>query len=126
MSSKKIIMTTKAPEAIGPYSQGTEFCSLVFVSGQLPIDIQTGTMADTYAEQTRKSLENVRAVLEEAGSSLEKVLKVTVYLKDMKMFSEMNDVYAEFFGEKPPARSAVEVSELPKGALVEIEAIAHK
>lgn len=126
MSSKKVIATDKAPAAIGPYSQGVEFCSLVFVSGQLPIDAETGNMADTYAEQTRQSLENVRAILEEAGSSLDKVLKVTVFLKDMAMFSEMNEVYAEFFRENPPARCALEVSELPKGALVEIEAIAHK
>jgi 2-iminobutanoate/2-iminopropanoate deaminase len=126
MCSKKVIATDKAPAAIGPYSQGVEFCRLVFVSGQLPIDAETGNMADTYAEQTRQSLENVRAILEEAGSSLDKVLKVTVFLKDMAMFSEMNEVYAEFFRENPPARCAVEVSELPKGALVEIEAIAHK
>lgn len=126
MNNKNVITTKSAPAAIGPYSQGIEYSNLVFSSGQLPIDPETGVMAEGYAEQTKKCLENVQAVLEQAGSSLDKALKVTVFLKDMNKFAEINDVYATFFRENPPARCAVEVSELPKKALVEIEAIAYK
>ncbi len=126
MNKKEVIATQSAPAAIGPYSQGIAFDDLVFVSGQLPIDVKTGTMPESYAAQTEQSLKNVQAILEEAGSSLDKALKVTVFLKDMSKFSEINEVYAKFFNENPPARCAVEVSELPKGASVEIEAIAHK
>jgi 2-iminobutanoate/2-iminopropanoate deaminase len=123
---KKQVSTTKAPAAIGPYSQGvvsTE-TKTVYVSGQLPIDPATGTMPEDVAAQTRQSLLNLKAILEEAGSSMENVLKTNVYLKDMNEFAKMNAVYAEFFTEPFPARAAVEVARLPKDALVEIEAVA--
>jgi len=125
---KKIIATNKAPGAIGPYSQATEAGQLIFTSGQLPVDPATGKFADSTIEgQTRQSLKNVQAVLEEAGSSMDNVLKTTVFLSDMNNFAAMNKVYAEFFSEgKYPARSAVEVARLPKDALVEIEAVAAK
>lgn len=123
---KKIIATENAPAAIGPYSQGIAADNLIFTSGQLPIDPATGTFAsDEIAGQTRQSLKNVEAVLRAAGSGLDKVVKTTVYLKDMNDFATMNKVYEEFFGtEGYPARSAVEVARLPKDALVEIEVIA--
>lgn len=122
---KKMIAATAAPAAIGPYSQGIDGGSVVITSGQLPIDVSTGAFAEGgIAGQTRQSLENVRAVLAQAGLSMENVIKTTVFLKDMNDFAAMNEVYASFFPSEPPARSAVEVSRLPKDALVEIEAIA--
>ena len=122
---KEIISTTQAPAAIGPYSQGVRGAGIIITSGQLPIDPATGAFAgDGIAEQTRQSLKNVQAVLEAGGSSLGNVLKTTVFLQNMDDFAAMNEVYATFFEGEPPARSAVEVARLPKGALVEIEAIA--
>ena len=123
---KQIISTPKAPAAIGPYSQGAAANGLVITSGQLGLDPATGAFPEGgVAEQTRQSLENVKAVLEAAGSGLDKVIKTTVFLKDMNDFAAMNAVYAEYFGEGGyPARSAVEVGRLPKDGLVEIEAIA--
>lgn len=123
---KKIIDTKNAPSAIGPYSQGTAGCGLIFVSGQLPIDPNTGEFATGGIKgQTRQSLENLRQILESAGSGLDKVLKTTVFLSDMNNFAQMNEVYKEMFGDSNyPARSAVEVARLPKDALVEVEAIA--
>ena len=123
---KEIIATEKAPSAIGPYSQGVKANGMVFTSGQLPIDVATGAfVAGGIAEQTRQSILNVKAILEKAGSSLDKVIKTTVFLSDMNNFAEMNKVYSELFGtEKHPARSAVQVTRLPKDALVEIEVIA--
>ena len=122
---KERISTGQAPAAIGPYSQGIRAAGLVITSGQLPIDPATGAFAGAgIAEQTRQSLKNVQAVLEAAGSSLDKVLKTTVFLKDMGDFAAMNEVYASFFPGEAPARSAVEVARLPKDALVEIEALA--
>ena len=124
---KKIIATDAAPAAIGPYSQGVDGGSIVITSGQLPIDVSTGAFAEGgIAGQTRQSLENVRAVLAQAGLGLENVIKTTVFLKNMNDFTAMNEVYAEFFPCEPPARSAVEVARLPKDALVEIEAIAMR
>jgi len=125
---KKIISTNKAPQAIGPYSQAVVLPgqNLVYVSGQLGIDPLSGEfVAGGIAEQTTQVLTNVKAVLEAAGSNLAHVIKTTVYLHDMNDFSEMNKVYASFFNSNPPARAAVEVSRLPKDALVEIEAIAE-
>ena len=123
---KKIIATNKAPAAIGPYSQGIQIGNLVYTSGQLPIDVATGTMPETIEEQTRFSLCNVKAILEEAGSDMNKVIKTTVFLKDMNDFAAMNEVYKSFFEEGCyPARSAVQVARLPKDALVEIEAVAE-
>lgn len=122
---KKVIATTAAPAAIGPYSQGVDSGSIVITSGQLPIDASTGVFAvGGIAGQTRQSLENVKAVLAQAGLGMENVIKTTVFLKDMNDFAAMNEVYAAFFPNEPPARSAVEVARLPKDALVEIEAIA--
>ncbi|MBR3503083.1 MAG: RidA family protein [Clostridia bacterium] len=125
---KNIISTKDAPAAIGPYSQGIAAGGMVFTSGQLGLDPATGDFAPGGIEaQTRQSLTNVKAVLEAAGADLGKVVKTTVFLKDMNDFAAMNKVYAEFFGEGGcPARSAVEVARLPKGGLVEIEAIAVK
>lgn len=122
---KKIIATTAAPAAIGPYSQGIEGGSIVITSGQLPVDPVTGAFAEGgIAGQTRQSLTNVQAVLAQAGLTMESIIKTTVFLKDMNDFAAMNEVYATFFPENPPARSAVEVARLPKDAMVEIEAIA--
>lgn len=119
------INTKKAPAAIGPYSQGIIAGNLVFTSGQLPIDPSTGELVtDDIKLATKVSLENVKAILEEAGSSIEKVIKVTVYVTNIDDFSKINEVYAEYFTEHKPARSLVEVSQLPKSGLIEIEAIA--
>ena len=126
---KNIISTEKAPAAIGPYSQGisAQLGNITITSGQLPIDPATGAFAEGgIAGQTRQSLENVKAVLEAGGFSMEDVIKTTVFLKDMNDFGAMNEVYATYFASNPPARSAVEVARLPKDALVEIEAIAVK
>jgi 2-iminobutanoate/2-iminopropanoate deaminase len=121
-----IIKTDKAPAAIGPYSQGTALGGLVFTSGQLPIVVETGVMPDTIEEQAKASLENVKAILEAAGSSMNKVLKTTVFLSDMNNFAAFNAVYSTYFAEPFPARSCVQVARLPKDALVEIEAIAER
>lgn len=123
---KKVISTTKAPSAIGPYSQAIRLGTLVFTSGQIPIDPATGVLAEGgIKEQTRQSLLNVKAILEEAGLTMGSVVKTTVFMADMNDFADMNAVYAEFFTEPYPARSAVAVKTLPKGALVEIEVVAE-
>ncbi len=120
------ISTTKAPGAIGPYSQAIKAGNLVYTSGQLPIDPATGVFPEGgIKEQTRQSLLNVQAILDAAGVSMNQVVKTTVFLADMNDFADMNSVYAEFFFEPYPARSAVAVETLPKGALVEIEVIAE-
>lgn len=121
---KKVISSQKAPGAIGPYSQAIEAAGMVFVSGQLPIDAATGVMAQGAKEQTRQSLENVKHILQEAGLTLNHVVKTTVFLEDMSLFAEMNEVYSTYFEAPFPARSAVAVKALPKGASVEIECIA--
>ena len=122
---KKVISTEKAPAAIGPYSQAVRVGNLVYTSGQIPIDPATGVFAEGgIKEQTRQSLLNVKAILQEAGLSMGDVVKTTVFMADMGDFADMNSVYAEFFAEPYPARSAVAVKSLPKGALVEIEAVA--
>ena len=124
----KAIHTDKAPAAIGPYSQAIDSgTGLVFLSGQLPIDPATGAFPEGgIREQTRQSLRNAAAILTEAGLSLSNVVKTTVFLADMGDFAAMNEVYAEFFAAPYPARSAVAVKTLPKGALVEIECIAAR
>jgi len=122
---KKAIHTDKAPAAIGPYSQGVKAGDLIFVSGQLPVDPATGAFAGEDIEsQTRQSLENLKAILEAAGSGLDKVVKTNVYLADMGDFASMNGIYAQYFSEPFPARAAVEVARLPKDARVEIECVA--
>lgn len=122
---KEIIATNKAPSAIGPYSQGIKANGFVFTSGQIPLDPATGTFPEGIKAQTRQSLLNVKAILEQAGTSIDKVIKTTVFLSDMNNFAAMNEVYAEIFGSSNhPSRSAVQVARLPKDALVEIEVIA--
>jgi 2-iminobutanoate/2-iminopropanoate deaminase len=119
------IQTENAPAAIGPYSQAIKAGGFVFASGQIPTDPQTGQfVAGGIAEQTEQVLKNLRAVLEAAGSSLDQVVKTTVFLADMKEFSGMNEVYARFFPEPPPARATVAVAGLPRDARVEIEVVA--
>lgn len=121
----KIVATKKAPAAVGPYSQGIVTGNLVFVSGQLPLDPETGELLTDVKEATRRSLENVKAILEEAGSGVEKIVKTSVFLSDINDFGPMNEEYEKFFGDHKPARSAVEVANLPKGGVLEIEAIAE-
>lgn len=121
---KKEISTTAAPGAIGPYSQAVQAGNLIFVSGQLPINAETGAMPDDIKGQTRQSIANIKAILAEAGASLDNVVKTTVFLADMSYFAPMNEVYAEEFKKVFPARCAFAVKELPKQALVEIEVIA--
>jgi len=122
---KKVISTSKAPAAIGPYSQAIQVGNLVYTSGQIPIDPATGMFVEGgIKEQTRQSLLNVKEILEEAGLTMKDVVKTTVFMADMNVFADMNAVYAEFFSEPYPARSAVAVKTLPKGALVEIEVVA--
>lgn len=124
---KTIISTSQAPAAIGPYAQAVENNGLVITSGQLPIDPATGAFPEGIQAQTRQSLTNVKAILAEAGTDMDHVLKTTVFLSDMNNFAAMNEVYATFFTEGSyPSRSAVEVARLPKDALVEIEVIATK
>ena len=122
---KSVIKTKKAPGAIGPYSQGIITGNMIFTSGQLPMNVETGEMPVDITAQTRQSLENVKAILEEAGSAMENIIKATVYLSDMENFGAMNEVYASFFSGDYPARSAFQVARLPKDALVEIEVIAE-
>lgn len=122
---KRIIDTDDAPAAVGAYSQGTTNGELVFTAGQIPLTPDGELLDDEpIAEQTRQSLDNVVAILDEAGATPDDVLKVTVFLADIDDFEAMNETYASYFDEEPPARSAVEVGNLPKGAGVEIEAIA--
>jgi len=123
---KTVISTTNAPAAIGPYSQAIRVGNIIFTSGQIPIDPATGSFVEGgIKEQTRQSLLNVKAILNEAGTTMDHVIKTTVFMADMNDFAEMNSVYSEFFNTPYPARSAVAVKNLPKGALVEIEVIAE-
>lgn len=124
---KQVISTHQAPAAIGPYSQAIRVGNLLYTSGQIPINPATGSFVEGgIKEQTRQSLTNIKAILEEAGLTMAHVVKTTVFMADMNDFADMNAVYAEFFAEPFPARSAVAVKTLPKGALVEIEVIAEK
>jgi 2-iminobutanoate/2-iminopropanoate deaminase len=121
----EVISTADAPQAIGPYSQAMKHNGLVFISGQIPFDPATGALlTGDIAEQTLRVLKNLSAILTAAGSSTDKVLKTTVFLKDMNDFAEMNKVYGEFFGNHKPARATVEVSRLPRDVSVEIELVA--
>lgn len=123
--SKEIISTEKAPKAIGPYSQGVKIGELIFTSGQLPINPENGELVtDDVKKATAQSLENVKAILEKAGSSLDKVVKVVVYLKDLEDFAAVNEIYATYFIGDYPARSCFQVAKLPMDAKVEIEAVA--
>ena len=121
---EKVIETPDAPPAIGPYSQGMRFGNLVCTSGQLPINPETGEVSESTKEQAHQCLKNLKAVLEAAGSSLNRVKKVTVFVRDMDEFTNINEVYKQYFKVPFPARSLVEVSRLPKDVKVEIEALA--
>ena len=124
---KKMISTSKAPAAIGPYSQAIQVGNLIYTSGQIPIDPATGQLVEGgIKEQARQSLSNIQAILQEAGLTMTSVVKTTVFMADMADFADMNSIYAEFFTEPYPARSAVAVKTLPKNALVEIEVVAEK
>lgn len=125
MTTLQVISTDKAPQAVGPYSQAICANGFVFVSGQIAIDPSNGQIIDgNTADQTRQVLKNLKAVLESSNSGMDKVVKATVFIKDMNQFQAMNEVYAEFFTQNKPARACVEVSRLPKDVLVEIDAIA--
>lgn len=121
---KEVISTTAAPGAIGPYSQAIKVGNMLYCSGQIPVDPATGNIPEGIKAQTAQSLANVKAILAAAGASIENVVKTTVFLADMSLFGDMNEVYAQNFIEPYPARSAVAVRELPKQVLVEIEVIA--
>ena len=123
--SARTVTTDNAPRAIGPYSQGTAAAGFLFLSGQVALDPKTGALVQgTIREEVARVLENLRAVLEAAGTGLDRVVRTTVYLTSLKEFEAMNEVYARYFGENRPARSTVQVAALPKGARVEIDAIA--
>ena len=123
---KEVISTNNAPKAIGPYSQGHVEGDFVFTSGQIPLNPETGVLVTEIKEATKQSLENVKAILEEAGTSLDKVVKTVVFVKNMDDFAQVNEVYGTYFTENQPARSCVAVAKLPMDALIEIEAIAIK
>ncbi len=126
MSSREIVKTSKAPDAIGPYSQAVKINKIVFLSGQIAIDPKTQKFIDGDIEtQTRRVLDNLKAVIEAAGSSLENVVKTTIYLTDINDFSKVNEIYASYFSTGKPARSTVSVAALPKNAKIEIDAIAE-
>lgn len=121
------ISTDRAPAAIGPYSQAVEHGGMIYVSGQLPIDPATGEFAEGGTKElTRQSMNNISAILEAAGSGMNKVVKTTIFVQDLGEFGAINEAYAEFFGETAPARACVQAAALPKGAQLEIEAIAYK
>ncbi|SHI70250.1 RidA family protein [Lutispora thermophila] len=123
---KEVISTTKAPAAIGPYSQGIRCGNLLFVSGQTPLNPETGKIAEGDIQaQARQCLENVKAILEAAGTNLDNVLKTTVFIKDMNNFSKINEIYAQYFTKNQPARSCIEAARLPLDVQVEIEVIAY-
>lgn len=124
---KKVISTPKAPAAIGPYSQAIEINNMIFTSGIIPINPANGTLVDgSIEEQTKQVFDNMKGLLEDAGSSLDKIIKTTVFIKNMDDFSRVNEVYASYFTGDFPARSCVEVARLPKDVLIEVEAIAYK
>ena len=123
---KKVIATDKAPAAIGPYSQAIEIGNLVFTSGQIPVDPATGGIPEGVEAQAEQAFTNVRELLAAAGTSIDNVIKTTVFIKDMNDFGKINEIYAKYFTGSYPARSCVEVARLPKDVLIEIEAIAEK
>lgn len=123
---KSVISTDRAPAAIGPYSQAIEVNNLVYTSGVIPVDPGTGEIPEGSAAQARQAFQNLKNLLEAAGSSMELVVKTTVFIKEMDDFGAINEVYAEYFPEPYPARSCVEVARLPKDVLLEIEAVAAK
>ena len=124
--NKEIISTKKAPSAIGPYAQGMIVGDLVFTSGQIPLNPESGELVTEISKATVQVMANLSAVLEAAGSSLEKVIKTTIFLQDLNDFEKVNEIYGDYFKDNLPARSCVQVAKLPKGATIEIEAIAIK
>ena len=124
--SNRIIQSKNAPAAIGPYSQAIMAGGLLYTSGQLGLDPETGTLPESIEEQTKQSLKNIQAILEEAGLQKTDVIKTVVFLKNMSDFAVVNGIYADFFGDHKPARSCVEAAQLPKGGLIEIEVVASK
>lgn len=123
---KKIIFTEKAPKALGPYSQAVEKNGTLYISGQVPVNPETGTMPEGIQEQTEQVMKNIGAILEEAGYTFDHVVKSTCLLSDMDNFKAMNEIYGKYYKENPPARAAFGVVQLPLGALIEIETIAMK
>jgi len=123
---KRIISTSKAPAAIGPYSQAVEVGNTLYISGQLPLDSESMEMPDDIKKQAELVMQNIGAILEEAGYTYSDVIKSTIFLSDIKNFQAMNEIYGKYYTEDPPARSAYEVANLPKGAKIEIETIAVK
>ena len=123
---KKVVQTTKAPGAIGPYSQGIDIGNMIFFSGQIPLNPETGEMPEGIEAQTKQALDNVKGLLESQGLDFSHVVKTTVFLDNMDDFNTVNSIYAQYFVEPYPARSAIEVGSLPKGALIEVEIIAVK
>lgn len=122
---RKVINTSKAPSAIGPYSQAIKVGQMLFTSGQIPIDPATGELVnDDIKKATERVMENLKAILEEAGTSLNNVVKTVIFIKDMNNFADINEVYGKYFTNNPPARSCVEVARLPKDVQIEIEAVA--
>ncbi len=127
ITMKKVISTNKAPQAIGPYSQAIEFNNMIFTSGMIPINPETNELVTgTIEEQAEQAIGNLAALLKEAGSDVDKVIKTTVFIKDMNDFAKINEIYAKYFKTDCPSRSCVEVARLPKDVLIEIEAIAYK
>lgn len=124
--TKEVINTNNAPEAIGPYSQGVIVGDFVYTSGQIPLNPVTGELVTDIKLATKQSIENIKAILEEAGTSLNNVVKTSIFLKDLNDFEAVNEVYGTYFIENKPARSCVQVAKLPKDAVIEIEAIAVK
>ena len=124
--SNRIIQSKNAPAAIGPYSQAIMAGGLLYTSGQLGLDPETGALPESIEEQTKQSLKNIQAILEEAGLQKTDVIKTVVFLKNMSDFAVVNGIYADFFGDHKPARSCVEVVQLPKGGLIEIEVVASR
>ena len=124
--TKEVINTNNAPEAIGPYSQGVIVGDVVYTSGQIPLNPVTGELVTDIKLATKQSMENIKAILEEAGTSLNNVVKTSIFLKDLNDFEAVNEVYGTYFIENKPARSCVQVAKLPKDAVIEIEAIAVK
>lgn len=124
---KKVISTDKAPKAIGPYSQAIEFNNMIYTSGVIPVNPETNELVNgSIEEQAEQAIKNLAALLTEAGSSVDNVIKTTVFIKDMNDFAKVNEIYASYFTKDCPARSCVEVARLPKDVLIEIEAIAYK
>lgn len=123
---KEAVYTDRAPKPVGPYSQAIKAGGFIFVSGQIPLDPSTGKLVEgSFEDKVRRVMDNIKAILEAAGASMDDIVKVTVYLSDIRLFSEFNRVYSEYFKGSPPARVVVEVSGLPLGAELEVEAIAY-